>query len=231
MRRSGLRRPGTPACRWCCPVPATLDVSYVGSHNFNSVAFGAISIPTNELPMDQNAPDAGTAYLPAVPGSDARASTVPGAAAYTTDLLRPYRGLGAINTTWPDVLDAVRFDAGGAQPAVPQQLAGRPVLDDQFPVQGQHLVAPVPGPRSRRHVHVRGLPEGERRTAVECRPAAAHHQDQRLVGGARGGGGLDRNQQVPGGASSTAGSCLASSRLASCHRTTPPTPTRPTART
>ncbi len=46
------------------PWSSSLDISYVGSHNFNSVAFGAISIPTNELPMDQNAPDIGTAYLP-----------------------------------------------------------------------------------------------------------------------------------------------------------------------
>jgi len=86
------------------PWSSALDVSYVGAHNYNSVAFGTISVPAGQQPLDLNAPDAGTAYLPQFqdqtllgPG----ASTVPGATAVTTDLLRPYRGLGAIVTTWP----------------------------------------------------------------------------------------------------------------------------------
>jgi hypothetical protein len=83
------------------PWSSSLDISYVGSHNFNSVAFGAISIPTNEVPMDQNAPDIGTAYLPQYQDPTRGTSTIPGATAYTTDLLRPYRGIGAVNTTWP----------------------------------------------------------------------------------------------------------------------------------
>jgi hypothetical protein len=83
------------------PWSSTLDVSYVGSHNFNSVAFGAISIPAGELPIDLNAPDIGTAYLAQYQDPTRGTSTTPGATALTTDLLRPYRGIGAVNQTWP----------------------------------------------------------------------------------------------------------------------------------
>jgi hypothetical protein len=83
------------------PWSSSLDVSYVGAHNFNSVAFGAISTPAGYLPIDRNAPDVGTAFLPQYQDPTKANSTVPGARAYNTDLLRPFRGLGAINTTWP----------------------------------------------------------------------------------------------------------------------------------
>jgi hypothetical protein len=71
------------------PWASTLDVSYVGSHGYNLIG----SNP------DLNAPDLGVAYL-AQNQDPTASSTVPGAAALTTDLLRPYRGLGAITTTW-----------------------------------------------------------------------------------------------------------------------------------
>jgi hypothetical protein len=83
------------------PWESSLDISYVGSHNFNSVAYGAISTPTGENPIDMNAPDFGTAYLPQYQDPTKGTSAIPGATAYTTDLLRPYRGIGAVNTTWP----------------------------------------------------------------------------------------------------------------------------------
>ena len=83
------------------PWAAALDVSYVGSHNFNSIAFGSISTPAGENPIDRNAPDVGAAYLAKNQDPTKAASSVPGARAYVTDLLRPYRGLGAITTTWP----------------------------------------------------------------------------------------------------------------------------------
>ena len=83
------------------PWSSALDVSYVGTHNYNSVSFGSISVPANNDPMDLNAPDIGTAYLPQYQDPTAPASTIPGARALPTDLLRPYRGLGAIIATRP----------------------------------------------------------------------------------------------------------------------------------
>ena len=83
------------------PWASALDVSYVGTRNYNSVSFGSISVPANNEPMDLNAPDIGTAYLPQYQDPTAPASTVPGARALPTDLLRPYRGLGAIIATRP----------------------------------------------------------------------------------------------------------------------------------
>ena len=71
------------------PWSSSLDVSYVGSHSYNILG----SNP------DVNSPDIGSAYL-AQNQDPTLSSTTPGAAAVTTDLLRPYRGLGAINTTW-----------------------------------------------------------------------------------------------------------------------------------
>ncbi|MEO7273565.1 MAG: hypothetical protein ABIX28_24150, partial [Vicinamibacterales bacterium] len=72
------------------PWSSTLDVSYVGSHSSDVLG----SNP------DVNAPDLGVAYLPENQDPTQAASATPGATALTTDLLRPYRGLGAINTTW-----------------------------------------------------------------------------------------------------------------------------------
>jgi hypothetical protein len=83
------------------PWSSSLDVSYVGAHNYNSIAFGSISTPAGQLPIDRNAPDTGTAYLPQYQDPTLAPSTIPGATALTTDLLRPYRGIGAITTTWP----------------------------------------------------------------------------------------------------------------------------------
>jgi hypothetical protein len=83
------------------PWSSSLDVSYVGTHNYNSVSFGSISVPANNDPMDLNAPDIGTAYLPQYQDPTAPASAIPGARALPTDLLRPYRGLGAIIATRP----------------------------------------------------------------------------------------------------------------------------------
>jgi hypothetical protein len=72
------------------PWSSSLDVSYVGSHSEDVLG----SNP------DLNAPDIGAAYLPQNQDATQAPSAVPGAIALTTDLLRPYRGLGAINTTW-----------------------------------------------------------------------------------------------------------------------------------
>ena len=71
------------------PWASSLDISYVGSHSYNILGQNP----------DVNAPDLGVAYL-AQNQDPTLSSTVPGGAALTTDLLRPYRGLGQITTTW-----------------------------------------------------------------------------------------------------------------------------------
>lgn len=71
------------------PWASTLDVSYVGHHGYNLLGPNA----------DRNAPDFGAAFL-AENQDPTRTSSTPGAAAVTTDLLRPYRGIGAVNTIW-----------------------------------------------------------------------------------------------------------------------------------
>ena len=72
------------------PWASSLDVSYVGQHGYNMLAanFGS---PTN-----LNAVDFGAAYLPENQDPTLGTSAVPGATAYTTNLLRPYAGLGQI---------------------------------------------------------------------------------------------------------------------------------------
>ena len=78
------------------PWSTAIDVSYVGNHGFNRL--GSFQGGTR---MNLNAVDIGAAYLPQNQDPTLAPSTVPGANAYTTNLLRPYRGLGTIeqNTT------------------------------------------------------------------------------------------------------------------------------------
>ena len=76
------------------PWASALDVSYVASHGYNLLnAFNQ--------PVDLNAPDFGAAFLPTESGSRRWRAPTPGGAALTTDLLRPFRGFGAINMQWP----------------------------------------------------------------------------------------------------------------------------------
>ena len=67
------------------------DVSYVGNHGYNR--FGALqggdTQNWNQVPL-------GTAYLPQYQDPTLGAPAYPGASAYTTNLLRPYVGLGTI---------------------------------------------------------------------------------------------------------------------------------------
>jgi hypothetical protein len=77
------------------PWSTAIDVSYVGNHGFNRL--GQFQ---GGARLNLNAVDLGAAYLPQNQ-DPTLTSTVPGAAAYTTNLLRPFRGLGNIeqNTT------------------------------------------------------------------------------------------------------------------------------------
>jgi hypothetical protein len=74
------------------PWSSSLDVSYVGSHGYNLVN------PFNQS-IDINSVDLGAAFLPRNQ-DPTQASATPGAAALTTDLLRPFPGYGAINLQW-----------------------------------------------------------------------------------------------------------------------------------
>ena len=107
------------------PWSSSLDVSYVGTHNYNSIAFGSISTPAGQIPLDLNAPDIGAAYLPQNQDPTAAASTVPGAMAVATELLRPYRGLGPIVLDVSPVQHQLRFDSDGRTTAA-IATAGRP---------------------------------------------------------------------------------------------------------
>jgi len=76
------------------PWATMVDVSYVGNHGFNRLrqfqggANGSV---------DLNAIDIGAAYLPQNQDPTLGASTVPGASAYTANLLRAFRGFSNIN--------------------------------------------------------------------------------------------------------------------------------------
>jgi hypothetical protein len=82
------------------PFSSSLDVSYVGIHGYNLIALAPTGTPIAADTLDLNAPDLGTAYLAQNQDSTLAASSIPGATALPTDMLRPYRGLGAIYTTW-----------------------------------------------------------------------------------------------------------------------------------
>jgi hypothetical protein len=83
------------------PWNSSLDVSWVGIYNYNTIEYGTVGTPTGALPLDENAPDLGTAYQAKYQDPTLGTSSVPGATSLTTNLLRPYRGLGSITSSWP----------------------------------------------------------------------------------------------------------------------------------
>ena len=136
------------------PWSSSLDVSYVGTHGYNILAYGSSGLTTVESALDLNAPDLGAAYLPQNQDPTLAASAIPGATALRTDLLRPYRGIGTIYSSWPPILDAVRLDPDLLQPAVQPRLAGgteldvEPAFDRQYELaaalRSQRRMAPSP---------------------------------------------------------------------------------------
>jgi opacity protein-like surface antigen len=75
------------------PFSLSLDVSYVGQHSYERTGdAGSLTAGLN-----LNSVDFGTAYRDDMKDPTLPASAVPGATALTTNLLRPFRGLGAIN--------------------------------------------------------------------------------------------------------------------------------------
>jgi hypothetical protein len=72
------------------PWQSSVDISYVGQHAWNQMnPYVGIA--------DMNTVDIGAAFLPANQDPTRAASSTPGATAVTTDLLRAYRGYGAIS--------------------------------------------------------------------------------------------------------------------------------------
>ena len=82
------------------PWAVAVDVTYVGNHGFNRM--GAFQGGTKQL---INAVDMGAAYLPQNQDPTLGTATYPGQAAYTTNLLRPYRGIGPIEQNTPGFYD------------------------------------------------------------------------------------------------------------------------------
>jgi hypothetical protein len=76
------------------PWSTAVDVAYVGNRGFNRLR--AFQGGANGA-VDLNAVDIGAAYLPQNQDPTLGTSSVPGATAYTTNLLRAYRGFASIN--------------------------------------------------------------------------------------------------------------------------------------
>ena len=74
-----------------------MTCSYVGQRGFNR-----LREVRGQQQVDVNAVDFGAAFLPQNQDPTLAPNSVPGAAAYTTDLLRPYRGLGQVGFNFPD---------------------------------------------------------------------------------------------------------------------------------
>lgn len=74
------------------PMGLVADVSYVGNHGYNRLG----ALQNGDL-QNQNAVDLGTALLPKYQDPTLGTPSIPGGSAYTTNLLRPYAGLGVIN--------------------------------------------------------------------------------------------------------------------------------------
>jgi len=73
------------------PGQMVADVMYVGNHGYNLMG----AFQGGDL-QNLNAVDLGAAYLPQNQDPTLGTSPIPGATAYTTNLLRPYRGFGVI---------------------------------------------------------------------------------------------------------------------------------------
>jgi hypothetical protein len=73
------------------PAGMVLDVSYVGDHAYNQFGGtqGGSQVGQNQIPLGQ-------AFLPQYQDPTLGTSTVPGASAYTTNLLRPFAGLSTV---------------------------------------------------------------------------------------------------------------------------------------
>ncbi len=86
-----------------------VDATYVGNHGINRMG----AFQGGDL-QNLNAVDIGTAYLPRYQDPTLGTSSVPGASAYTSNLLRPYQGYSGINeneTSFWDTYHSIQFNA------------------------------------------------------------------------------------------------------------------------
>ena len=81
------------------PWSSSLDISLIGQHGFDIYSGPSTSVSQG---VDLNAPDIGAAFLQQNQDLTLPASSVPGANALSTDLLRPFRGLGPIFLNQPN---------------------------------------------------------------------------------------------------------------------------------
>ena len=89
------------------PWASALTVAYVGNHGYNRL--GAFQGGST---VNLNAVDFGAAFLPQNQDPTKGTSAVPGASAYTTNLLRPYRGLSTVQqqtTEFWDTYHSLQF--------------------------------------------------------------------------------------------------------------------------
>ena len=122
---------------WTCRTWATTAINRLGSFQGG----------TRQL---LNAVDIGAAYLPQNQDPTLGTSTIPGATAYTTNLLRPYRGYRRNRTEPAGFLGHVSLAAVQPEPAVPERVLVRRELHVWDLLQGQHGAAAAVPARGRR---------------------------------------------------------------------------------
>jgi len=81
------------------PWTSSVDISLIGQHGFDIYSGPSTNVGQG---IDLNAPDIGAAFLQKNQDPTLAASSVPGANAFSTDLLRPFRGLGPIFLNAPN---------------------------------------------------------------------------------------------------------------------------------
>jgi Carboxypeptidase regulatory-like domain/TonB-dependent Receptor Plug Domain len=174
------------------PWSAALDVSYVGNHGFNRLR--AFQGGANGA-VDLNAVDIGAAYLPQNQDPTLGQSSVPGANAYTTNLLRAYRGFASINeqeTRFWDTYHSIQMSlnrrsrnglAFGTNYTLGLSLKGNTGLQERI----QHAADGTMSIRADQAV---------RSAEREPRLAAARHQELCGVGSAERTGALRERREV-----------------------------------
>ena len=154
-----------------------VDVSYVGNHGFNRLR--AFQGGANGA-VDLNAVDIGAAYLPQNQDPTLGPSAVPGASAYTSNLLRAYRGFGNINDQETRFWDTYH----GIQMSVNRRFQNGLAFGTNYNLgsvaEGQYRLAAAHPARGRRH-DLGAFGSGAVRGA-EREPRAAASRDQELCG-------------------------------------------------
>ena len=129
------------------PWASTIDVSYVGQHGFNQ-----LREIRGQTQVDINAVDFGAAFLPQNQDPTLAASSTPGATAYSTDLLRPYRGLGQVGFNFPDFQETYHSIQASLNRRFRDGVAFGLAYTLGLAWEGNIGLRPAAGPQRRRHV-------------------------------------------------------------------------------